>query len=82
MERNEILKQTQDIFREIFNRSEMTISEDTSPADVDEWDSLNHIQIVVGLEKKFKIKFTSVELQSWRNVGDIINSIQNKVTNQ
>lgn len=82
MKQNEILEQTQDVFREIFNRPEMIISENTSPAEVDEWDSLNHIQIVVTLEKRFKIKFTSIELQNWRNVGDIINSIQNKIANQ
>lgn len=82
MERNEILKQIQNTFREIFNKTEMIISENTSPADVDEWDSLNHIQIVVALEKKFKIKFTSIELQNWRNVGDIVNSIQNRIINQ
>lgn len=82
MERNEILKQIQNTFREIFNKTEMIISENTSPVDVDEWDSLNHIQIVVALEKKFKIKFTSIELQNWRNVGDIVNSIQNRIINQ
>jgi acyl carrier protein len=81
MERNEILKQIQEVFREIFSKSDMTISEITSPVEVEEWDSLNHIQIVVALEKKFKIKFTSLELQNWRNVGDIINSIQNKIKN-
>ncbi|MGB9696380.1 MAG: acyl carrier protein [Ignavibacteria bacterium] len=82
MERNEILKQVQDVFREIFTKAEINISENTSPVDVEEWDSLNHIQIVVALEKRFKIKFTSIELQNWRNVGDIINSIQNKIINQ
>ncbi len=78
MERFEILKQVNDIFIDVLDNSEIIVNETTQASDVDDWDSLNHIQLVVAIEKYFQIRFTSKEIQSWNNVGEMITSIQSK----
>ncbi len=79
MERNEILSRVEEIFREELELDELTLNDETTADDVEEWDSLSHIQLVVALEKAFGIKFSSREILSWDNVGDLIDSIQNKI---
>ena len=78
MERNEILKQVNDIFIDVLDDEKILIEEKTQATDVDEWDSLTHIQLVVAIEKHFKIRFTSKEIQSWNDVGEMLNTIKEK----
>jgi acyl carrier protein len=78
MEQNEILAEVQDIFREELDNEEIVITPETTANDVDDWDSLTHIQLIVAIEKKFKIKFTSKEILSWKNVAEMIESIAKK----
>jgi acyl carrier protein len=80
MNKSAILKELNAIFIDIFETEELVIDMHTAAKDVDDWDSLNHIQLVVAIEKHFKIRFTSREIQSWNNVGDIINSVESKIT--
>jgi len=78
MERHDKLKQINDIFIDILDNEDILIEENTTAKDIDEWDSLTHIQLVVAIEKKFKIRFTSREIQSWKNVGEMIDCIETK----
>jgi acyl carrier protein len=78
MERSEILKQINGIFHDTLDDDTLVIEETTQASDVDEWDSLTHIQLVVAVEKNFKIRFTSKEIQSWNNVGEMMDCIQEK----
>ena len=59
MEKTEILVKVQDIFRDVLDNEEIVLNNDTSADDIEEWDSLSHIQLIVAIEKHFKIKFTS-----------------------
>jgi acyl carrier protein len=77
MDRSELLKQINTIFNDTLDE-EVKIDEITTANDVEEWDSLNHIQLVVAIEKHFKIRFNSKEIQSWNNVGEMLNCIQDK----
>lgn len=79
MERNEILKRVEEIFREELELNDLVLTDETTADDVEEWDSLSHIQLVVALEKAFDIKFTSREILSWANIGDLVDCIQDKV---
>ena len=79
MDKNEILSQVQDIFHDILDNESIVLTSETTANDVDDWDSLTHIQLVVAIEKHFKIKFKSIEILSWKNVGEMIVNIQDKL---
>lgn len=63
------------IFRDVLENDEIELTESTVAADIAEWDSLNHIYLVVAIEKQFKIKFTTHQIQSWQCVGDILKEL-------
>jgi len=75
---NPILQQVNAIFVEVLDEPDLVITSDTVADDVDGWDSLSHINLVVAIEKDFGIRFTSKEIQSWSNVGDMLASISEK----
>jgi len=79
MERNEILSRVQEVFREELELDDLELTDETTADDVEEWDSLSHVQLVVALEKAFAVKFSSREILSWDNVGDLISCIQKKL---
>lgn len=78
MEKNEILAKLQDIFRDVFDNEDIEITVDTVAEDIEEWDSLAHVQLVKELEKVFSIKLTSTEILSWDNVGEMADAIKKK----
>jgi acyl carrier protein len=78
MDKNQILAEVQDIFRDVLDNDEINVEFSTVADDIEEWDSLSHIQLVVAIEKHFKIKFNSKELLEWKTVGDMIDCICNK----
>ena len=63
------------IFREVFENDELELNQSTVAADVPEWDSLNHIYLIVAIEKRFKTKFTTHQIQSWKCVGDVLTDL-------
>jgi acyl carrier protein len=75
MNKIEILRQINEIFIDVLDDVGITLSEVTTASDVEGWDSLTHIQLVVAVEKLFKCRFTSREIQAWKNVGEMITSI-------
>lgn len=75
MEKNEIIVELNKIFEDVIDEGTVSLSLTTTSEDVDGWDSLTHIQLVVGIEKHFNLRFTSEEITNWKNVGDMINCI-------
>ena len=78
MEQDTILKQVNDIFIDILDNEDIKLERTTTAKDIEEWDSLTHIQLVVGVEKHFKIRFNSAEINSWKNVGEMCDSVQKR----
>ena len=75
MERNEALARVQEVFRDVLDNEDIVLSDETTADDIEEWDSLSHIQLIVAVEKAFHVKFTSKEILSWKNVGELVDSI-------
>lgn len=74
-----IMKDVQDIFREIMENDSIVLKETTNSDEIEEWDSLTHIQLVVEIEKYFKINFTSDEIGGYENIGEMCKGIEKKL---
>ncbi len=80
MSREEIFLNVQEIFRDIFDEDDLEIQESTSSDEIEDWDSLNHINLVSAIEKEFKIRFALGELQSLKDVGAMIDLMEKKLS--
>lgn len=78
MERKEIFEKLNEIFRNVLDNDEIEVGETTRADDIEEWDSLSHIQMIVAIEKTFKLKFNSREVMKWDNVGEMVDTIMKK----
>ena len=79
MTREEVFNGVQDIFRDIFDEDDMVIEDKTNPDDVEDWDSLNHINLVSSIEKEFEIKFTLEEQMTLKDVGVMVDLVLKKL---
>ena len=68
------------VFREVFDDDSINLTRGTTADDVEEWDSLTHMNLVIALELKFKIKFALGELQTLKNVGEMLDLINRKLS--
>ena len=75
MTREEIFKQLESIFKDVLDLETVTLCDSTTAADIEEWDSLNHVQLVYEVEQAMGIRFTSAEILAWKNVGQMVDSI-------
>ena len=80
MTNEEIITQLNPVFRNVMDNDDISVTDKTTAEDIDEWDSLTHIQLVVAVERHFKIRFNSNEIPSFKNVGEMVNSIQSKLS--
>lgn len=68
-----------EIFRQVFDDNSLNITRETTANDIEDWDSLTHMNLVVTIEKLLKIKFALGELQSLENVGQMFDMINVKL---
>lgn len=76
---NDIISQYQEIFKDVLDNDDVVLKYETTAADVEDWDSLSHIQIVVAIEKHFKVKFTTAEIREFKNVGEMCEATLKKL---
>jgi acyl carrier protein len=79
MERTEIFEKLNEIFNDVLDLEDVNLVDTTCADDIEEWDSLSHIQLIVAIEKAFGIKFTSREIMKWANVGEMVDTIIAKI---
>ena len=76
----EIIKELENIFRKVLNDNQINLKSDTTSNDLEQWDSLNHILIVLEIEKSFLIKITAGEIADLKSVGKIYQLVKEKVS--
>lgn len=79
MDKKHIIEKIKPIFKSIFDDKDLEINENSNSDNVDGWDSLNHILLVVEIEKKLNIRFSSGEISSFDNVGEMCEAISKKL---
>ena len=82
MNRNEILAKINEIAKDVFDNDEVELTEQTTAADVEEWDSLSHLSLVSDVEDEFGITFTLAEVSGSKNVGELIDAIIKHLENK
>ena len=76
---SDVLEQLQPIFQDILDQPDLHVTLESNANNVEDWDSLAHINLVTAIERHFKIKFALAELQELKNVGDMVHLIQRKL---
>ena len=79
METEQITSDVNQIFKDVMENDNIKVNDGTTAKDIEEWDSLTNIQLIVAIEKHFKIRFTSLEIQGFKNVGEMCITIKAKV---
>jgi acyl carrier protein len=76
---DDLLPEIQRIFCDVFDDPSLVITRDSNASTVEDWDSLAHVNLVTAIEKKYRIRFALGELQELKNVGDMMDLIQEKL---
>ena len=76
MSEQEILSAVQDIFRDNFDDDSLEITRSTCADDIEDWDSLEQINLLTAIEKKFSLKFKLEDVRGLKNVGDLLDLIE------
>lgn len=79
MTREQVMEKTNEVFRSIFDDDTIVLTDATTAEDIEDWDSLEQINILVALEKLFSIKFAVSEVEGLANVGEMIDLILSKL---
>lgn len=78
MDKQEIIKRLNEVFRDVFDDDSIVISERTTADDIEDWDSIEHINLISAVEREFKIRFTMGEVSGMKDVGEMIEIISQR----
>lgn len=78
----ELLERLNEVFCEVFDDEEIRITPEMTANDIEAWDSLSHVNLIISIESEFSINFSQKELLTFKSVGDLLNSILNKTSNR
>ncbi len=78
MDRKEVFKIVNEIFQDVFDDN-VTVIDTTTSEDIEDWDSFEHINLIVAIESEFKISFDMGEIPKLKNVGEMVDLILSKL---
>jgi acyl carrier protein len=73
-----LLRQLNEVFRDTFEDDEIDVQRDTTAEDIEGWDSLNHVTLMLRIEKAFGVKFTTAQVAKLKNVGELVDLLAAK----
>ena len=79
MKREEVFERLNKVFRDIFDDDSIVVTEETTSNDIEDWDSLEHINLVVAVEQEFGMKFNMNEVTTMKNVGEMVDIILGRI---
>jgi acyl carrier protein len=79
MTRADIYRKLDEVFQDVFDDESIHVSDETTANDIEDWDSLEHINLMVAGENAFGIKFNMGQIGSLKNVGEMVDLIEKKV---
>lgn len=79
MTREKVFEKLDEVFQDVFDDETIHVTDSTTANDIEDWDSLEHINLVVAVEKKFGIKFNMGEVNAMKNVGEMVDIILTRV---
>ena len=79
MNRTEILEKLNEVFHDAFDNNDIVVTEQTNANDIEEWDSLIHITLISAVEDEFDVSFDMKTVVSMKNVGDMIDAIEEQI---
>lgn len=79
MAREELFERLNEVFRDVFDDEDITVTDATTADDIEDWDSLEHINLMAAVEQEFGIKFTMGQIVTMKNVGEMANIIMEKL---
>lgn len=75
----DIFEGLNEVFRDVFDDEDITVNGNTTSEDIEDWDSLEHINLIVAVEKKFGMKFSMGEVTTMKNVGEMAEIIKSRI---
>ena len=82
MSREEVFEKLNTVFCDVFDDEDIKVSETTTADDIEDWDSLEHINLMAAVEKEFSIEFTMGQIVSMKNVGEMVTLILSKLNQE
>ncbi len=79
MTREEVFEGLNEVFQDVFDDESIIVTDETTSADIEDWDSLEHINLIVAVEEKFGMKFNMGEVTSMKNVGEMADIILSRI---
>lgn len=78
MTRDQVFDRLEEVFRDVFDDDSITLYEDTTADDIDDWDSIEHITLIAAVEQEFGMRFTMGEVSGMKDVGEMVTIISQR----
>lgn len=79
MTREEVYETLNEVFRDVFDDESIEVNDNTTSDDIDDWDSLEHINLIAAIEQEFGVKFNMGQVVTMKNVGEMVDIILSQI---